>query len=271
MHLMQRPRRNGVQYGLARTVCLCVPSRLRFSGKCERTVGAARCEDAWDVLAMDDEAQLQLARESMVRNQLMRRGIRSRAVLAAMLHVPRERFVRTFAPEEAYKDQALPIECGQSISQPYMVALMTELLNLSGHERVLEIGTGSGYQTAILAQLAAEVVSIERHAELSAQAQRVLAELGYSNVQLVVGDGTLGWPARAPYDRILVAAGAPTVPPALWEQLAEGGILVIPLDCGDGQMLERITKVSGEARREAITGCRFVPLVAGMPQELKPP
>ncbi len=220
---------------------------------------------------MDDEAQLRSARESMVRDQLMRRGIRSRAVLDAMLQVPRERFVRTYACQEAYTDQALPIECGQTISQPYMVALMTEVLNLSGRERVLEVGTGSGYQTAILARLAAEVVSIERHAELSAEAQRVLAELGYRNVELVVGDGTLGWPARAPYDRILVTAGTPTVPPALWEQLAEGGILVIPLDCGDGQMLERITKVSGTARREAITGCRFVPLVPGMPHGPKPP
>lgn len=233
--------------------------------------GGAGRAGTLDLSAMDEEAQLRSARESMVRNQLMRRGIRSRAVLDAMLHVPRERFVRTYASQEAYADQALPIECGQTISQPYMVALMTEVLNLSGQERVLEIGTGSGYQTAILARLAAEVVSIERHAELSAEAQRVLGELGCSNVELVVDDGTLGWPARAPYDRILVTAGTPTVPPALWEQLAEGGILVIPLDCGDGQMLERITKVSGEARREAITGCRFVPLVAGMPQGPKPP
>lgn len=214
---------------------------------------------------MDEQARLQAARQSMVRDQLMRRGIRSQKVLEAMLQVPRERFVQTYPLEEAYSDQAMPIDCGQTISQPYMVALMTEALDLSGRERVLEVGTGSGYQTAILALLAAEVISIERHAELSARARQVLGELGCTNVELVVGDGTLGWPARAPYDRILVTAGAPKVPPALWEQLAEGGILVIPVDCGDGQMLERLTKVSGLARREAITGCRFVPLVAGMP------
>ena len=205
----------------------------------------------------------------MVREQLARRGIRSHAVLNAMLEVPRERFVPTHVPEEAYSDQALPIECGQTISQPYMVALMTEALNLDGQQRVLEVGTGSGYQTAILSRLAGEVVSIERHAELSARAAGVLRELGCANVELVVGDGTLGWPSRAPYDRILVTAGAADVPRALWEQLAEGGILVIPLDCGDGQVLERITKVSGRAHREALTGCRFVPLVPGMPSAAK--
>ncbi|MCL6504750.1 MAG: protein-L-isoaspartate(D-aspartate) O-methyltransferase [Pirellulales bacterium] len=214
---------------------------------------------------MDQDARLQAARQRMVQDQLIRRGIRSQPVLEAMLHVPRERFVQTLDPEEAYSDQALPIECGQTISQPYMVALMTEALSLSGKERVLEVGTGSGYQTAILARLAAEVVSLERHAELSVRAKQVLAELGCRNVELVVGDGTLGWPARAPYDRILVTAGAACVPQPLWEQLAEGGILVIPVDCGDGQILERITKRSGRAVREALTGCRFVPLVAGMP------
>ena len=138
------------------------------------------------------------AREKMVRRQLHQRGIRSPRALAAMGHVPRERFVPASERSEAYADRALPIDCGQTISQPYIVGLMTEALQLAGTESVLEIGTGSGYQTAVLAELANRVVSVERHAELSAQAASVLAELGYGNVQLIVGDGTLGWPAAAP-------------------------------------------------------------------------
>ena len=161
--------------------------------------------------------------------QLAERSIRSTRVLAAMDRVPRERFVPEGVRHLAYADRALPIGCNQTISQPYIVALMTEALQLTGGEHVLEIGTGSGYQTAILAELAASVVSIERHEELSQRAGQVLAELGARNVQLIVGDGTLGWPGRAPYDRILVAAAANEIPPALEEQLAEGGILVIPL------------------------------------------
>ena len=197
----------------------------------------------------------------MVRRQLHQRGIRSPRALAAMGHVPRERFVPASERSEAYADRALPIDCGQTISQPYIVGLMTEALQLAGTESVLEIGTGSGYQTAVLAELANRVVSVERHAELSAQAASVLAELGYGNVQLIVGDGTLGWPAAAPYDRILVAAAAGAVPPALFDQLREGGILVIPVGDAESQALVSIRKAQGQPQTSRLTGCRFVPLV----------
>src|SRR6185312_8028099 len=145
-----------------------------------------------------DAARLQFAKRSMLRHDLKRRGIRDRRVLAAIERVPRERFVPAELEDEAYADRALAIDCGQTISQPYIVALMTDALALSGNEKVLEIGTGSGYQTAVLAELAARVVSIERHAELSEQAERRLTALGYRNLECVVGDGTLGWPKEAP-------------------------------------------------------------------------
>lgn len=200
-------------------------------------------------------------REKMVRRQLFRRGIRSPRVLAALRNVPRERFVPVRERGEAYADRALPIECGQTISQPYIVGLMTDALQLTGEETVLEIGTGSGYQTAVLAELAGRVVSVERHAELSQQAGLVLGELGFANVELVVADGTLGWPAAAPYDRILVAAAADEVPQALFEQLREGGILVIPIGDADAQSLVSIRKVNGRKQATQLTACRFVPLV----------
>ncbi len=186
-----------------------------------------------------------------------------------MAQIPRERFIDEPLRAEAYADRALGIECGQTISQPYIVALMTQALALRGDERVLEVGTGSGYQTAILAELAREVVSIERYEALSQQAALRLAELGYGRVKLIVADGTLGWPAGAPYDRILVAAAAATQPPALVEQLAAGGTLVIPLGTHDQQMLQAIRKVGGEVRTETLSACRFVPLVgeAGWPEE----
>jgi protein-L-isoaspartate(D-aspartate) O-methyltransferase len=216
-----------------------------------------------------DSPELELLRARMIRWQLARRGIHDRRVLEAMARVPRERFVAADEREDAYADRALPIDCGQTISQPYMVALMTQALELFGGEKVLEIGTGSGYQTAVLAELAAHVVSIERHAELSAQAAERLRELDYQNVTLVVGDGTLGWPPLAPFDRILVTAAARECPPALFEQVAEGGLLVIPLGDVEQQMLESIRKREGAAIRETLTACRFVPLVGaqGWPQE----
>jgi protein-L-isoaspartate(D-aspartate) O-methyltransferase len=200
------------------------------------------------------------ARDAML-GLLRERGIGSSRVLAAMASVPRERFVPHEAQPMAYDDRALPIACEQTISQPYIVALMSDALELSGDERVLEIGTGSGYQTAILAELAARVVTIERHAELSCGAERVLGELGYTNVTFLVGDGTLGWAEQAPYDRILVAAAAVRVPPALEEQLAEGGTLVIPVGTSEGQVLEAYHKVGGKLYAEPLSGCRFVPLV----------
>jgi protein-L-isoaspartate(D-aspartate) O-methyltransferase len=209
---------------------------------------------------MYDEPQHLAARQDMIR-QLSERGITSPRVLAAMARVPRERFVPEGAAHLAYADRALPIRCDQTISQPYIVALMTEALGLSGYERVLEIGTGSGYQTAILAELAGSVVTIERHAELARDAAEVLADCGYTNVQLVAGDGTQGYAEQAPYDRILVAAAAAQVPPALEAQLAEGGTLVIPVGASDGQILQAYHKVGGKIYAEPLSGCRFVPLV----------
>ncbi len=200
-------------------------------------------------------------RQQMVYSQLRRRGIRDEAVLAAMGRVPRERFVPARMAHQAYADRALPIDCDQTISQPYIVALMTQALECSGKERVLEIGTGSGYQTAILAEVAQEVISMERHAPLSKQAGAVLAELGCQNVTLVVGDGTLGWPGRAPYDRIIVTAAAAQCPPALFEQLEEGGVLVIPLGGQDCQTLHAIRKQKGKPHPSNLSPCRFVPLV----------
>jgi protein-L-isoaspartate(D-aspartate) O-methyltransferase len=216
---------------------------------------------------MAHDPQLEAARQAMLR-QLAARGIRSTRLLAAIDRVPREDFLPAGVRHLAYADRAVPIGESQTISQPYIVALMTDALQLSGSEHVLEIGTGSGYQTALLAELAVSVVSVERHASLSQAAGQALDACGYRNVELVVGDGTLGWPARAPYDRILVAAAADHIPPALEEQLVEGGILVIPIGRPTSQMLEAYHKVSGRLRAEALSACRFVPLVgAQQPSE----
>ena len=207
------------------------------------------------------DADLQTAKINMLRRQLSGRGIAAERVLTAMGKVPRERFVPPESLFETYADRALSIDCGQTISQPYMVALMTEAMELSGTERVLEIGTGSGYQTAILAELAAEVVSIERHALLSQQAAKILQELGYRNVRLFVGDGSLGRPDQAPYDRIMVTAMAAQCPRALFDQLREGGLIIIPIGGHEHQVLHAIRKVSGAAKTTLLTGCRFVPLI----------
>ena len=210
---------------------------------------------------MDLQTEADIARQSMVRDQLGRHGIRDRRVLDVMARVPREQFVDVARPSDAYADRALPIDCGQTISQPVIVALMTEALALTGNETVLEIGTGSGYQTAILAELAVRVISIEQHAALSAQAGRVLDELGYRNVEFIVGDGSRGLPERAPFSRILVAAAAAELPRALVEQLADGGLLVVPVGRQGGQVLERIERRGDKLRRIDLTPCRFVPLV----------
>ncbi|MGO8745166.1 MAG: protein-L-isoaspartate(D-aspartate) O-methyltransferase [Thermoguttaceae bacterium] len=209
-----------------------------------------------------NSSNLELAKQKMLHWHLEQRGICDPRVLAALARVPRERFVPESVRHEAYADRALPIACGQTISQPYIVALMTQALEVAGgRHRVLEIGTGSGYQTAVLAELAAEVVSIERHARLSAQAGTLLNDLGYRNVTLQVGDGTLGCPDRAPFDRILVTAAAAECPPALFAQLQEGGILVIPLGSPDRQVLQSIRKVGGGPETVELSGCRFVPLI----------
>jgi protein-L-isoaspartate(D-aspartate) O-methyltransferase len=201
------------------------------------------------------------ARRHMVEDQLRRRGIVDARVLAAMGKVPRELFVSEEEKAHSYADRALNIDFGQTISQPYIVALMTEALELSGAESVLEIGTGSGYQTAVLCELAQSVTSVERHAGLSSRAQGALHELGYQNFTLIVDDGTYGWPERAPYERIIVTAAAQRVPQSLFSQIAEGGILVIPLGAAEAQSLQAIRKVSGQPEARELTGCRFVPLV----------
>jgi protein-L-isoaspartate(D-aspartate) O-methyltransferase len=198
--------------------------------------------------------------------RLIEQGVRDPRVLAAFARVPRERFVPERLREDADQDRALDIGCGQTISQPYVVARMTEVLELSGTERVLEVGTGSGYQTAVLAELlpAPNVVrSLEIVAELAERARRVLSELGYERVEVRVGDGALGWPEAAPFDRILVAAAPPEVPQPLLDQLAVGGRMVIPIGpMGGNQELELWRRVSDKVfERAVLFGVRFVPLV----------
>jgi protein-L-isoaspartate(D-aspartate) O-methyltransferase len=197
----------------------------------------------------------------MVEEHLIRRGIADPRVLDAMRKVPRHLFVDEALRDQAYGDHPLPIGEGQTISQPYIVGLMTALLTLRGDEKILEVGTGSGYQTAVLAELARRVCSIERIPALAARARAVLDKLGYTNVWVRVGAGTLGWPDEAPFDRILVAAGAPAVPPPLFEQLAEGGRLVLPVGDATAQTLTIVEKVSGQMRTTPHSSCVFVRLV----------
>jgi protein-L-isoaspartate(D-aspartate) O-methyltransferase len=201
------------------------------------------------------------ARAEMVRQDITRRGVKSPRVIEAVGRVPREKFVGPVDLDEAYADHPLGIDCGQTISQPYIVALMTEMLALSGRERVLEIGTGSGYQTAILAELAAEVFSVERHAELSARAEKTLAKLGYGNISFLVGDGTLGWAEHAPFDVIIVTAAARHVPESLKAQLADGGVLVAPVGKSGRQTLVKLTRKQNEFTEERGTDCIFVKLI----------
>jgi protein-L-isoaspartate(D-aspartate) O-methyltransferase len=212
-------------------------------------------------MARSDSDQYASARQKMLVDQLERRGIRNARVLAAMGRVPRERFVPSEDVADSFADRALTIECGQTISQPYIVALMSEALELTGRESVLEIGTGSGYQTAVLCELAGQVTSIERHGELSSAAGEVLKASGYTNYRLFIADGTYGWPDAAPYDRIICTAAAQRMPPVLFDQLAEGGMLVIPLGPTESQELKAIQKVNGEPQLRELSGCRFVPLV----------
>lgn len=197
----------------------------------------------------------------MVKEQLIPRGIKDPRVLEAMRKVPRHLFVDEALQNQAYSDRPLLIGEKQTISQPYMVALMTEALELKGDEKVLEIGTGSGYQTAILAELAEKVYSIERLRSLSQKARKILDKLQYFNVVLKVGDGTLGWPEYAPFDAIIVTAGAPKVPEPLIEQLAEGGRLVIPVGDSYTQELLKIVKTPEGIEKKGLTICRFVDLI----------
>jgi len=210
---------------------------------------------------MPDVREYDRLRLRMVERQIKGRGVRDGRVLDAMRKVPRHLFLPPEKADQAYEDHPVSIGRGQTISQPYMVALMTEALELRGDEKVLEIGTGSGYQTAILAELAREVYSVERIPELADEARTKLEDLGYTNVHIRVGNGTLGWPEEAPFDAILVTAGAPKVPKSLKAQLADGGRLVIPVGSEFHQVLYRIRRRGDEFLEEPLTSCVFVPLI----------
>jgi protein-L-isoaspartate(D-aspartate) O-methyltransferase len=200
---------------------------------------------------------------------LRRHGVTDAAVLRAMDEVPREHFVAAGQSAMAYADQALPIACGQTISQPFVVAYMTERLGVRPAHRVLEVGTGSGYQAAILSRLAREVVTVERYRTLAEAARGRLQTLGYANVEVIAGDGLLGAPDKAPFDRVLVTAAAEQIPQALVDQLGEGGVMVLPLGPHDGtQMIVTITKTEQGLEREELIGVRFVPLLPGKAREL---
>ncbi len=207
-------------------------------------------------MARDFEAERQQLSEA-----LSRMGIHDERVLAAMACIPRELFIDEAQREQAYADRALPISMGQTISQPLMVATMTQALQLRGHERVLEIGTGSGYQTAILARLATHVYSVERHQQLAYQSMKHLLQLGIHNVSVYVGDGSLGWPDEAPYDRILVTAAAPEVPPQLLAQLVIWGVLIIPVGSHERQDLLFVHNAPWGLEIHSLGSCVFVPLV----------
>jgi protein-L-isoaspartate(D-aspartate) O-methyltransferase len=202
-----------------------------------------------------------LARERMVKNQLISRGISDRRVLEAMGKIHRHLFVEEGLVGEAYNDHPLPIGHKQTISQPYIVALMTEALELEGTEKVLEIGTGSGYQTAILAELSKAVYTIERIEPLLDKSKQLLRELGYTNIQFKVSDGTIGWEEFAPYDAIVVTAGAPKAPRPLLDQLADGGRLVIPIGNRHSQDLIRVKRDKDRLQEKDLGGCRFVDLI----------
>lgn len=202
-------------------------------------------------------------RETMVRRQIAERGIRDERVLDAMRAVPRHEFVPESFRQDAYEDHPLPIGEGQTISQPYIVAAMLEYLALQATDRVLEIGAGSGYVTALLSLLSSEVYSVERHAALAVLAESTLRRLEYRNVKIRVGDGRQGWAEYAPFDAILVSAATLEMPPALFAQLREGGRMMAPIGPPSSQELQLIRKVSGQPDFRILEGCRFVPLVEG--------
>jgi len=200
-------------------------------------------------------------RIAMVELQLRSRGIRDERVLRAMERVPRHEFIPESLRVDAYADMPLPIGSGQTISQPYIVAAMLEALQARESDRVLEIGTGSGYMTALLGELASQVFSIERHAELAERAREILSLLGHRNIQVIVGDGSQGYPPAAPYDRIIASAAAPIIPPALIEQLADGGRMVIPIGPPHAQQLQLVRKFGGDVGVTPLDPCRFVPMI----------
>ncbi len=200
-------------------------------------------------------------RRSMVESQLRARGIRDERVLTAMFHVPRHEFVSEEYRDQVYEDHPIPIGQGQTLSQPYIVAIMLEALALDPSDAVLEIGTGSGYQTALLSELTRQVYSIERHASLARAAESTLARLGYTNVKVVLGDGSHGLPEYAPFEAIVVSAAAPQIPPPLFAQLREGGRMVIPVGPAHAQELQLVRKQAGQPVVTNLEGCRFVPLI----------
>jgi protein-L-isoaspartate(D-aspartate) O-methyltransferase len=210
---------------------------------------------------MRDDTELAAKRLEMLERQLRRRGINDEKVLAAMDAVPRHEFVPAEFRERAYEDAPLPIGDGQTISQPYIVAAMTAALRIKAGDRILEIGTGCGYQAAILSRLGREVFSVERRPKLAAEASKRLGEPGYANVHVHCGDGSLGLPEFAPFDAILVAAAAPSVPKPLLAQLAEGGRMILPVGDEENQVLQLIEKLGNTILTNTLEGCRFVPLV----------
>lgn len=197
----------------------------------------------------------------MVESQLRGRGIRDERVLHAMALVPRHEFVAERYRDQAYEDHPIPIAEGQTVSQPYIVALMLEAAALQPSSKVLEVGTGSGYQTAVLAEICAQVYSMERHPLLAQQAALVLARLGYAHVSVVVGDGSQGLPEHAPFDAIIVSAAAPQIPAALFEQLREGGRMILPVGPAHAQELQLVSRRDGRPTVHRLEGCRFVPLI----------
>jgi protein-L-isoaspartate(D-aspartate) O-methyltransferase len=212
------------------------------------------------VNSISDDARTLSLRQDMVAKQIRARGIRSERVLAAMLAVPRHAFVPEETLEAAYADKPLDIGERQTISQPYMVAAMAEALDLQPGEKVLDVGTGSGYSAAILSMLGAHVFTIEKHVSLAERARRTLAQLGCANISMRTGDGSAGWPEAAPFDAISVAAAAPSVPQPLIEQLADGGRLVIPIGDSNEQELVLVRKQKNGIISKNLTSCRFVPL-----------
>ena len=200
-------------------------------------------------------------RRDMVESQLRARGIRDERVLATMSHVPRHEFVPVEFRDQVYEDHPIPIGEGQTVSQPYIVAIMLQALALIPSDTVLEIGTGSGYQTALLAELTGQVYSVERHASLARMAEATLRRLGYGNVQVLLGDGSNGLPGHAPFDAIVVSAAAPQIPPPLFEQLRDGGRMVIPVGPAPAQELQLVYKNAGQSLVTRLEGCRFVPLI----------
>jgi protein-L-isoaspartate(D-aspartate) O-methyltransferase len=200
-------------------------------------------------------------RRNMVQSQLRARGIRDQRVLAAMLHVPRHEFVSAEYRDQVYEDHPIPIGESQTISQPYIVAIMLEALTLVPSDVVLEVGTGSGYLTALLCELSRQVYSVERHASLGRSAQTALTRLGYNNVEVLFGDGSRGLPEHAPFDAIVVSAAAPQIPPPLLEQLREGGRMVIPVGPAPAQELQLVRKQAGQTVIKTLEGCRFVRLI----------